>query len=385
MVNDGQHAVIRRKINDPSSPYYIHPSDFPGLNICGVTLKGEANFREWATAMKNAFRSKRKLGFLDGTIPMPTEEPEDLDDWITVNSMLVGWIMTSIDPSLRSNIAFMDNVMDLWDDLKTRFDVGDPMRIYELKEAIRGCRQQGQSVTNYYGRLKGIWDDFDGFRVIPKCTCGGCTCNLESKFYQQIEIEKTHDFLMGLDSESYGVLRSNILSSNELPSLSKVYQMVVQEERHRNMIRIRDEKVDAIAFAARDVSRMSMPSGRDIKLTCSFCKKTGHDYDHCFKRTGKYPDWWYENESRGRGKGQAQGSGKAVAGRPLAGRQPQPTRDSKIACVVRPEEEGGSSKNFVPELTSDQWQAILNMVNNQKATETEKLEGPTYEDADWTG
>ncbi|MCI72506.1 hypothetical protein A2U01_0093769, partial [Trifolium medium] len=31
---------------DPTSPFYLHPSDHPGMNICPVTLKGD-NYHEW--------------------------------------------------------------------------------------------------------------------------------------------------------------------------------------------------------------------------------------------------------------------------------------------------------------------------------------------------
>ncbi|CAH9124002.1 unnamed protein product, partial [Cuscuta epithymum] len=67
-----------------------------------------------------------------------------------------------------------------------------------------------------------------------------------------MESEKIHDFLMGLDRETYGTLRSNILGTDDdLPSLTKVYQLVIQEERHQNLTRGKEEKTEAVAFAAR--------------------------------------------------------------------------------------------------------------------------------------
>lgn len=72
------------------SPYYLHPSDHPGMNICPVTLKGD-NYQEWKISMRNAFRAKRKLGFLDGTVTAPAENASDIEDWWSVNSMLVAW------------------------------------------------------------------------------------------------------------------------------------------------------------------------------------------------------------------------------------------------------------------------------------------------------
>ncbi|KAK4413108.1 hypothetical protein Salat_2958000 [Sesamum alatum] len=40
------------KGNNLSSPYYLHPSDHPGMNICPVVFKGD-NYEEWARSMRN--------------------------------------------------------------------------------------------------------------------------------------------------------------------------------------------------------------------------------------------------------------------------------------------------------------------------------------------
>ncbi|CAH9073910.1 unnamed protein product [Cuscuta europaea] len=120
--------VVRRKINDPTSPYYLSNSDYPGQNICGIVLKGESNYREWATSMKNAFCAKRKLAFLDGTLKRPENDEKDLEDWLTVHSMVVGWIMKTVDQQpLQTNLVYMESACDLWNDLEQRFAVGDAM------------------------------------------------------------------------------------------------------------------------------------------------------------------------------------------------------------------------------------------------------------------
>ncbi|CAH9090400.1 unnamed protein product [Cuscuta epithymum] len=375
----GHEEPRRRKITDPTSPYYLSSSDSPGQNICGFTLKGEGNYRQWATAMKNAFRAKRKNGFVDGSITRPTEHNDDIEDWISINSTLVGWVMTAIDSSLRSNIAYMDDVHDLWDDLKARFAIGDSMRIYELKDMIRGCRQNGDSISVYYGRLKTLWDEYDEYRVAPKCVCTRCTCDLARQFAKQIENEKGHDFLLGLDTEIFGTLRSNILSQEDLPALTKLYNMFTQEERHRNMMRGREERTDAVAFAT---GPSSFPVRSEQKVVCTFCKKPGHEIDQCFKRTGKYPDWWYDNPGKGRGgrgRGAGRGRGKAVANAVCFDESP----GSNVSQV------GTQASNISqPSCFSDeQWRGFLQLMETCKASSVsaEKLTGPAYEDADWSG
>lgn len=49
------------------TPYSMFSGDNPGYMISSVQLTGE-NYAEWATEMLNALKTKRKLGFIDGSI-----------------------------------------------------------------------------------------------------------------------------------------------------------------------------------------------------------------------------------------------------------------------------------------------------------------------------
>ena len=54
---------------------------------------------------------------------------------------------------------------------------------------------------------------------------------------KKCEEERVHQFLMGLDEEGYGIVRSNILSTEPLSNLKRAYAMVVQQERMRIVTR----------------------------------------------------------------------------------------------------------------------------------------------------
>ena len=63
------------------------------------------------------------------------------------------------------------------------------------------------------------------------------------------EEERVHQFLMGLDEDGYGTVRSNILSIEPLPNLNRVYAMIVQQERVRTMTRTKEERGSPMSFA----------------------------------------------------------------------------------------------------------------------------------------
>ena len=88
-----------------SSSYDLNPNDNLRSVIAQVQLRGE-NYDEWARAMKTSLRARRKWGFIDGTITKPEEGSSMMEDWWTVQAMLVSWILNTIEPSLRITVLF---------------------------------------------------------------------------------------------------------------------------------------------------------------------------------------------------------------------------------------------------------------------------------------
>nr|GEU53944.1 retroelement Pol polyprotein-like [Tanacetum cinerariifolium] len=89
-----------------NSPYYLGSNDNPCNIIMQVKLCGP-NYEEWARAVKTSLQARRKFSFIDETIKQPTKATE-LEDWWTVQSILVSWIMNSIKPSLRTTISYVE-------------------------------------------------------------------------------------------------------------------------------------------------------------------------------------------------------------------------------------------------------------------------------------
>ena len=58
---------------DPSSPYFVHPSEAPGTSLVPTVLTGK-NYHTWARLMKMALKGKNKLQFVDGRIRKPEVE-----------------------------------------------------------------------------------------------------------------------------------------------------------------------------------------------------------------------------------------------------------------------------------------------------------------------
>lgn len=198
--------------------------------------------------MRNALRAKKKLGFIDGTLQKPTDESPEIEDWWMVNSMSVAWVFNTIEPSLPLTVTYMENVQDLWEDLRQHFSIGNEPRVHQLKMDLAACKQHGQTVVTYYGQLKKMRDELANYEPLPVCGCGGCKCNITAALEKKREDERIHQFMMRLDDGVFGTASSNILSTEPLPNLNRVYAMIIQEERHRTIAGTKDERSDAVGF-----------------------------------------------------------------------------------------------------------------------------------------
>lgn len=163
------------------SPYFLHASDHTWQVQTPFLLNG-SNYERGVKLMTNSLRTKRKLGFINGTLKRPKEGDDDAEWWDMVNTMIIGWIYISIEPHLRTSISLVSDVSVMWSDLKTRFSSGDDTRVHQLRADISACKQDGQSVEVYYGKLKVLWEDLSGFDGSFQCCCGQDRCASMIKF-----------------------------------------------------------------------------------------------------------------------------------------------------------------------------------------------------------
>ena len=149
----------------------LYGSDNPGAMITPFMLNGE-NYNQWANEMLNALQAKRKIGFINGTLKKPNSDDGDYDNWIAVNSMIIGWIRASIDPKVKLSVTFVNEASVMWSELKQIFSVGNKVCIHQLKARQAACRQEGQGVLEYYGKLCSLWEELDAYQPLMMCTCG---------------------------------------------------------------------------------------------------------------------------------------------------------------------------------------------------------------------
>ncbi|KAK9672771.1 hypothetical protein RND81_12G123600 [Saponaria officinalis] len=243
--------------NAKLSPYFLSTSDKSGDKLIVVELKSE-NYDEWSIKIKGALRSKKKTGFIDGTIKKPADDSEDLEDWYMVNTMIVNWIFNTIEPRLGSSITYVEDAKELWNDIEQRFSVGNGPKLHRIKG----------SVTSWL-------------------------------------------------SSDYSTVSSNLLLQEPLPSVNKAYSTLIQEEGVRGKAKRRvagardsENRAEPVGFAAQynsvptTVTRSEEGKEKEGEVArphCDSCNKYGHTRARCFDLIGYSKGW--RDRTRGGGRG----------------------------------------------------------------------------------
>lgn len=110
----------------------------------------------------------------------------------------------------------------------------DGPRTAEIKQQIFSEVQGSQTVSAYYTKLKQLWEELKNREASPMCCFGRLDCSNLKQLAQREEQDRILKFLMGLN-DSFTATRGQILMMEPRPSISKVFNLVSQEERQRSI------------------------------------------------------------------------------------------------------------------------------------------------------
>ena len=151
--------------------------------------------------------------------------------------------------------------MDIWNDLKDRFQQSNGPPIFQLKRELVNLTQDQHSIGVYFTKLKALWEELYNYR--PMCTCGKCTCGGIKALQDHYQLEYIMSFLMGLN-DSYSQIRGQLLLMDPILAINKGFSLVSQEERQRRVgsqISPTTDTTNTMAFAVNADSSSKCHSG----------------------------------------------------------------------------------------------------------------------------
>jgi hypothetical protein len=214
---------------DTKSPLYVHPSEGPHSMVISPKFNG-SNYLAWSRSMQRALGAKNKLPFINGFLPVPDDDDLNKNAWERCNHLVQSWLIASLSDSIAQTVVFHNTAFDVWQDLKERFSKVDRIRIANLRSSINNLKQGSKSVLEYFTELNALSEELHSHRPIPTCTCPlQCRCaamRVNKEYWIEDQIIQ---FLTGLNDQ-FSVVKAQVLLLDPLPSLNKVFSLVVQEE-----------------------------------------------------------------------------------------------------------------------------------------------------------
>uniref|UniRef100_A0A2N9FGI1 Retrotransposon Copia-like N-terminal domain-containing protein n=1 Tax=Fagus sylvatica TaxID=28930 RepID=A0A2N9FGI1_FAGSY len=179
---------------------------------------------------------------------------------------------TSLSKEIASSVIYANMIKEIWEDLKERFAQRNGPRIFEIQKSISILSQDNSSVSSYYTSLKSFWDELSNFKSIPDCSCGAMKVLLDNKQHES------------------------------LPSITKAFALVVQEERQKNInIPSLAPTRDFVALFTRGEASRNNYGGKNQSYKkdrplCNDYGINGHTVDKCYKLHGYPPSYNFKGK-----------------------------------------------------------------------------------------
>ena len=255
------------------------------------------NYLEWAQSVKLAIDGRGKLGHLNGEVSKPVADDPNLKTWRSENSLLIAWLINSMEPAIGKSHLFLPTAKDVWEAVRDMYsDLENSSQIFDLKSKLWQSRQGDREVTTYYNQMVTLWQELD------LCYEDEWDCPNDSvRHKKREENDRVYVFLAGLN-HNLDEVRGRILGRKPLPSIREVFSEVRREEARRKvMLTDPEPKSNPEIESSALVSKGSDSDGdRRKKPWCDHCKKPWHTKETCWKIHGKPQNFKKKNGSDGR-------------------------------------------------------------------------------------
>ena len=102
------------------------------IQITNIRLN-ESNFLRWSQLVHMYIRGRGKIGYLNGETKAPQKEDPTYAKWDAENSMIMAWLVNSMDEDISANYMCYPTAKELWDNVNQMYsDLRNQSQIFEL-------------------------------------------------------------------------------------------------------------------------------------------------------------------------------------------------------------------------------------------------------------
>ena len=134
-TSHNHNARILDLTADPSTVFYIHPSDTTAQSFVSEKFEGE-NFINWKSSMIIGLSTKNKMCFVDGSQSQPSPTDPTYQAWIRCNDIVRGWILKSLGPVIAKSVFFFKTAKEMWQNMEERYGQTSSTQLFAIQEEI---------------------------------------------------------------------------------------------------------------------------------------------------------------------------------------------------------------------------------------------------------
>ncbi|XP_009794129.2 uncharacterized protein LOC107821061 [Nicotiana tabacum] len=195
--------------------------------------------------------------------------------------MVISWLTNSLSLDIAESVQYSETTESIWKQLNNRHGTVSGTKVFEIKRELSSTYQGSLDVASYFNKLKKLLDELEIMRSSHANACAA-----KKGLQKEKEEDKVHQFLMGLNEVYVGV-RSNILMMHPLPSLDNVYNILLQDEKQRQVLPNSQAYSESASFHANSNNIIKVnPDHNKASLFYKYCKKPGHVIEKCYKLHG---------------------------------------------------------------------------------------------------
>ncbi|RVW64704.1 Retrovirus-related Pol polyprotein from transposon RE1 [Vitis vinifera] len=199
-ISNESTTVPQPSLNNPiitdSSKINPTTSKSHSIQITTIRLNGD-NFLRWSQSVRMYIRGRGKMGYLTREKKAPAVDDPNYAIWDAENSMVMSWLVNSMEEDISSNYMCYPIAQELWENVNQMYsNLGNQSQIFELTLKLGKIQQGEDNITKYFNSSKRIWQDLDLFNTYEwKSTEDG----LHHK--KTMEDNQIFKFLAGLNVE----------------------------------------------------------------------------------------------------------------------------------------------------------------------------------------
>ncbi|CAL5432783.1 unnamed protein product [Camellia sinensis] len=149
----------------PAATIPVKTSNSHSVQITTICLNGD-NFLRWSQSVRMYICGQGKIGYITSDKKAPAVNDPLFDSWDAENSMVMTWLVNSMEEDISSNYMCYTTAQELWDNVNQMYsDLGNQSQVFELTLKLGDIRQGDDSVTKYFNSLKRLWQDLDIFNT----------------------------------------------------------------------------------------------------------------------------------------------------------------------------------------------------------------------------